>query len=96
MFPKRLRNGLTESRPPAQALSKSSKRLDSLADFSRHRYRLRADCLKCKRVSALDPLALIARCQAKGWSYQIGAVAARLVCAECGSRQVRLGPAFGD
>jgi hypothetical protein len=74
----------------------SSKRLDSLSDYSRAHYRLRADCLKCKRVAVLDPLALITRCQAKGWSYQIGAVAARLVCAECGSREVRLGPAFGD
>ena len=74
----------------------SSKRLDSLADFCRHRYRLRADCLRCKRVTILDPLPLIERCQAKGWSYQIGAVAARMVCAECGSREVRLGPAFGD
>ena len=74
----------------------SSKRLDSLSDYSRAHYRLRADFLRCKRVSVLDPLTLIARCQAKGWSYQIGAVAARLVCAECGSREVRLGPAFGD
>ena len=75
--------------------SMGSKRLDSLSDYSRHHYRLRADCLRCKRVTVLDPLLLIERCQAKGWSYQIGAVAARLVCAECGSRQVRLGPAFG-
>jgi hypothetical protein len=76
--------------------SMGSKRLDSLADYSRHRYRLRADCLRCKRVTIMDPLPLIARCQVKGWSYQIRSVAARLVCAECGSREVRLGPAFGD
>ena len=67
-----------------------------LADFSRHRYRLRADCLKCKRVSVLDPLDLLQRCQAKGWSYQLEAVRRRMTCAECGSREVRLGPAFGD
>lgn len=73
-----------------------SVRLDSLSDYSRHHYRLRADCLRCKRVSILDPMALIGRCQAKRWSYQIGAVDARLVCAECGSREVRLGPAFGE
>ena len=73
-----------------------SKRLDSLSDFTRHRYRLRADCLRCKRVTILDPLVLIQRCQSKGWSYQIGSVADRMVCAECGSRNVRLGPAFGD
>ena len=45
----------------------SSKRLDSLADYSRHRYRRRADCLRCKRVTVLDPLPLIERCQAKCW-----------------------------
>ena len=37
-----------------------------------------------------------AETKVKGWIYQIGAVAARLVCGECGSREVRLGPAFGD
>jgi hypothetical protein len=76
--------------------SVGSKHLDSLSDYSYHHYRLRADCLRCKRVSVLDPLPLIQRCQAKGWSYQIGAVAARLVCAECGSREVRWGQAFGE
>ena len=74
----------------------SSKRLDTLSDFSRHRYRLRADCLRCKRVTIMDPLPLLMRRQAKGWSYRIGSVASRFVCAECGSREVRLGPAFGD
>lgn len=68
----------------------------NVTDYSRHGYRLRADCLRCKRVTIIDPLVLLQRCQAKGWSYQIGAVASRLVCAECGSRNVRLGPAFGD
>ena len=49
-----------------------------------------------KRVSIIDPLTLIRRCQSKGRSYQIGAVAARLICAECGLREVRLSTAFGD
>lgn len=74
----------------------SSKRLDSLADYNRHRYRLRADCLNCRRVTIMEPLALLERCHARGWSYDIEAVARRMVCAECGSRDVRLGPAFGD
>ena len=73
-----------------------SKRLDSLADYNRHRYRLRVVCVRCRRVSILDPLPLLQRCQARGWSYQMPAVAKRLVCAECGGREVRLGPAFGD
>jgi len=37
-------------------------------NFTRHRYRLRADCLRCKRVTIMDPLALLQRCQARGWS----------------------------
>jgi hypothetical protein len=64
--------------------------------MGRHHCRLRAGCLRFQRVNVLDPLLLIDRCRAKGWSYQIGAVAARLVYAECGPREVRLGPAFGD
>lgn len=74
----------------------SSKRLDSLSDFTRHRYRLRADCLRCEKVTIMDPMPLLMRCQAKGWSYRLAAVADRMDCAECGSRQVRIGPAFGN
>ena len=96
MSRERKKNALTDSERLAQASPMSSKRLDSLADFSRHRYRLRADCLKCKRVAIMDPLDLLQRCQAKGWSYQLEAVRRRMTCAECGSREVRLGPAFGD
>lgn len=73
-----------------------SKRLDSLADFVRHNYRLRADCIDCRRVAILEPLELIQRCQAKKWSYGLRQIEARMVCAECGSRRVRLGPVFGD
>ena len=73
-----------------------SKRLDSLKDYHRHGYRLRADCLRCKRAAILDPLPLILQCQAKRQTVEIGAVAARLVCAECGSKRVGLGPAFGE
>ena len=73
-----------------------SKRLDSIAAYHRHHYRLRVDCLRCRRVAILEPLALLQTCRARGWIYQLGEVERRLVCAECGSKEVRLGPAFGD
>src|SRR5688572_8030838 len=73
----------------------SSKRLDSIADYHRHHYRLQVDCRACGRVVILEPLELLERCREKGWSYQLEAVQARLVCAECGLRDVRCGPAFG-
>jgi ribosomal protein S27AE len=73
-----------------------SKPLDSLGDFMRHHYRLRADCLRCKRVAILEPLELLQTCQKRGWSYALAQVEPRLVCSECGAKRVRLGPAFGD
>ena len=73
----------------------SSKRLDDLGDFLRHNYRLRVDCRGCKRVAILDPIPLIETCQRKGWSRQVGAIEQRMKCSGCGSRDVRMGPAFG-
>lgn len=73
-----------------------SRRLETLADISSAKYRLRADCLRCKRVVILDPIPLTLRCHAKGWSYRLEDVCARMVCAQCGSQKVSLGPVFGD
>ena len=73
-----------------------SKRLDDLGDFHRHHYRLRVDCRHCKRVAILDPLPLIELCQRRQWSRLIGVVERRLKCSKCGSRDVRLGPGFGN
>ena len=73
-----------------------SRRLDTIADYNRHGYRLRVDCLACKRTVILEPLPILTRCHVKKWSYRIEAIAERMVCAECGSKRVRLGPAFGD
>ena len=73
-----------------------SKRLDSLADFVRHKYRLRVECLPCRRVVFLEPLTLLSKFQARGWSYMLGSVERHLVCAECGGKSLRIGPAFGD
>ncbi len=73
----------------------SSKRLDEIGDYSRHGYRLRVDCLGCKRIVIIDPLELVMTCQRRGWSRQIDAVERRLRCSSCGGREVRLEPAFG-
>lgn len=74
----------------------SSKRLDSIADFHRQGYLLRVDCRQCGRVAVLDPLALLERCRAKGWSYQLAVIEGRFRCGKCGARRARLGPAFRD
>ena len=73
----------------------SSKRLDSIADYSRHGYALRVDCRRCRRVAVLDPLQIVLQCQQRGWSKQMAALEGRLRCSRCGSRDTRLGPAFG-
>lgn len=72
----------------------SSKRLESMADFARHGYRLRVDC-DCGRVALLDPHKVIAACQARNISYRLEAVAERLRCEKCGRRPRRIGPGFG-
>lgn len=56
----------------------SSKRLETIADYTSHGYTLRVDCLKCRRVAVINPLALTLRCQERGWSKQIVAVEKRI------------------
>ena len=73
----------------------SSKRLDTIADYSRHGYVLRVDCHGCKRMVLMNPLELTYLCQKRQWSRQMAAIERRLVCSQCGSRDIRLGPAFG-
>lgn len=72
----------------------SSKRLDTLADFSRHKYLLRIEC-QCGRVVLSDPHKVIAACQARGISYRLNDVAERLRCEKCGCRPWRIGPGLG-
>lgn len=74
----------------------SSKRLDSLGDYLRHRYKVRVDCLGCRKVVILQPIVLLEQCRRRGWSHQMHEVAGRLKCGSCGSREVRIGPAFAD
>ena len=73
----------------------SSKRLDAINDYARAGYKLRVDCRGCSRVVIMEPLELMMTCQRRGWSMQMGQIERRLRCSECGSRDVRLGPAFG-
>ena len=72
----------------------SSKRLDTISDFSRHGYTLRVDCRTCKRLAIIDPLEITLLCLRRQWSKQIAAVERRLRCSICGGRDVRLGPGF--
>ncbi len=72
----------------------SSKRLETLADFARHKYLLRIEC-ECGRVKLADPHKMIAACQARRISYRLDAVAARLRCENCGQRPWRVGPGLG-
>jgi hypothetical protein len=73
----------------------SSKRLDTIADYSRHGYALRVDCLSCRHIAVVNPLEIVMLCQHRGWSKQMAAVEARMRCSRCGSRKTRIGPAFG-
>lgn len=72
----------------------SSKRLDTIADYSRHGYALRVDCQRCRRVAVLNPREIVLLCQKRGWSKQMATVESRFRCSRCGSRDTRLGPAF--
>lgn len=40
----------------------SSKRLDSISDYHRHRFNLRVVCLGCGRVIVLDSLNFLSAC----------------------------------
>ena len=53
------------------------------------------DCRGCSRAVVMEPLELMMICPRRGWSMQMGQIERRLRCSKCGSRHVRLGPAFG-
>lgn len=72
----------------------SSKRLDTLADFARHKYLLRIECV-CGRVVLAVPHKIIKACQARGINYRLEAVAGRLRCKKCGRKSWRVGPGLG-
>jgi len=72
----------------------SSKRLEALADFARHKYLLRIEC-ECGGVVLDDPHKIIRACQAWRISYRLDAVAGRLRCEKCGRKPWRVGPGLG-
>ena len=73
-----------------------SKRLDSLADYARHHYKLRVDC-QCGRVVLLDPHELLGTIMERGWSsYSLEGLAMRLRCQRCGKQPARIGPGLGE
>lgn len=77
-------------------LRMSSKRLESLADYARHGFKIRVDC-KCGRVVVIDPRTLLQMIAKKGWSRpSLDAIGQRLKCQRCGSRPKRIGPGLGD
>lgn len=71
-----------------------SKRLETMADYARHKYLLRIDC-DCGRAVLVDPHKIILACQQRRISYRMDAVAARLRCEKCGRRPRRVGPGLG-
>lgn len=73
-----------------------SKRLESLSDYHRHGYRVRIDCMACRRVVILAPLPLLETCRKRGWKPSREVLERRLRCGDCGARKARLGPAFGS
>jgi len=73
----------------------SSKRLDTIFDYSRHGYMLRVECHAYQRVAIIHPIEIAPLCQRRNWSRKIAQVERRLRCSKCGSREVRAGPGFG-
>ena len=72
----------------------SSKRLDSIGDFSRHGYGLRVDCIRCGHFVVLNSHDVLQLCSARGWSKQTAAIEKRFRCSRCGACEIRIGPAF--
>ena len=71
-----------------------SKRLETMADYARHKYLLRIEC-ECGRVVLSDPHKIIRACQVRGINYLLEAVAGRLRCERCGRKPWRIGPGLG-
>lgn len=69
-----------------------SKRLDDLAAYQRHGFRLQVQCANCGRTRSYDPETLLALCYRRGWSRQMLLLQSRFRCTDCGKRNVRFGP----
>lgn len=72
----------------------SSKRLNTLADFARHSYKLRIEC-ECGRIAIIAPHPIIAAYQKRKLSYRLEPVTAHLRCEEWGRKPFRVGVGLG-
>lgn len=72
----------------------SSKRLDSLGDYLRHRYRVRLECLSCNRVVIKSVVPLLEMCRERSISHRTVLLEKHLRCSNCGLQNVQIGPAF--
>jgi hypothetical protein len=70
----------------------SSKRLDTINDFVRHRLDCRIVCPKCNRAVIISALDLQARLVRSKRSMAVRDVERRLKCAWCDHRGARLEP----
>ena len=66
---------------PSQAMS--SKRLDTISDYSRHGYKLQMECRSCQRVAIIHPMEIALLCQRRNWSRQIVVIGRSLRCSKC-------------
>lgn len=65
----------------------------TVSDLSRWGYRLlRARCLACGHVEALDPVPIAMQCHARGWRRDLDSLGARMRCKACGHRGAECGP----
>lgn len=65
-------------------------RLDSLHDLAKHKASLRIICRTCDKVRTFDAQRFARYCMLRGWNTQLASLSARLVCQQCGVRNVHL------
>jgi ribosomal protein S27E len=81
--------------PSVHKVSMGSKRLDDIAAYRRHGYRLQVQCANCGHSTIHDPETLITLSHRRVWSRSMPQLEQRFRCKECGNRNVRCGPVSG-
>ena len=72
----------------------SSKRLDKISDYARHGYVIKAQCRDCGHNAKLDARVISNDAILRNLSRDLDAIERRLKCLNCGTRNVKIGPAF--
>ena len=67
-------------------------RANTLSDLARHGYQLRVECKACKHRALLEPVKLMLTCQERHWPRDLDALARKMKCSKCQSRDVTCGP----